>query len=52
MNGTCSCEVDETHRLTTCQECGTVCCRGCALEVGSTVYCAWCAIALPRAQAA
>ena len=35
-----------------CRECGTVCCRSCAVEVESEAYCRWCAMALTAAFSA
>ena len=34
-----------------CQECGTVCCRSCAMEIETTTYCRWCATHLTPAVA-
>lgn len=27
----------------TCHECGTSCCRSCAVEIEAKTYCRWCA---------
>ena len=29
-------------RPVACQECGTACCRSCALEIGTRTLCRWC----------
>ncbi len=38
--------------LRNCRECGTACCRSCAVEVESHAYCRWCAMALTPAVSA
>lgn len=43
--GTCECETAARGR-TSCQECGTACCRSCALEIETRTYCRWCATSL------
>ena len=44
---TCECETTLEHAAgTACQECGTACCRSCALEIDTQTYCRWCATSL------
>ena len=53
MNATCECgmTLEGPARRTGCQECGTVGCRSCSIEVETMTYCRWCAtsVAPPRA---
>lgn len=43
----CECEsLDCGASVALCQECGTTCCRSCALEVETRTYCRWCAPSL------
>jgi hypothetical protein len=45
MTTACACGMTLEHRSssTPCQECGTTCCRSCALDVANHIYCRWCA---------
>lgn len=49
------CECGTLHQgpaaHTGCQECGTIVCRTCAMEIQSTTYCRWCALRLAPATA-
>ena len=51
MTNTCECEttLDRAASAAPCQECGTACCRSCALEVETETYCRWCATSLVAA---
>lgn len=44
MNAHCECGMvhDAAARRTRCHECGTACCRSCALEIEAEIYCRWC----------
>jgi hypothetical protein len=47
MRRTCECEsLDPGAPATLCQECGTACCRSCALQIDTCTYCRWCATSL------
>ena len=54
MTSHCECALlhADPSVLRNCQECGTACCRSCAVEVGSQVYCRWCAMVLTPAVSA
>jgi len=48
MTPICECAQLHTDRavLRRCQECGSACCRSCALEIATHAYCRWCATSL------
>lgn len=48
MATACACGMTSEAPSTSmpCRECGTVCCRSCALEVETHPYCRWCATTL------
>jgi hypothetical protein len=49
---TCECAgLHEGPAVTACQECGTRCCRSCAVEIAAGVYCRWCAAHLAASAA-
>ncbi len=50
MNGACACGMSIESGSHGCQECGTACCRSCAIEVAANTYCRWCAMSLARAS--
>ncbi len=33
-----------------CRECGTACCRSCAIEIDVDLYCRWCAMSVAAAR--
>jgi len=46
MHADCECGTlhDHAGRRARCRECGTACCRSCALEIDAEIYCRWCAV--------
>src|SRR5207237_8407942 len=54
MNATCECgmTLEAPARRTGCQECGTVGCRSCSIEVDTITYCRWCATSVAPRRAA
>lgn len=46
--GTCDCgmTLEQPSGRTDCQDCGTACCRSCAIDLGQNTYCRWCATTL------
>src|SRR5256885_10913240 len=54
MNATCECgmTLEGPARRTGCQECGTVGCRSCSIEVETITYCRWCATSVAPRRAA
>lgn len=52
MRNACECGMALVEvRPLACHECGTACCRSCALEVGTQTLCRWCATAPVAARA-
>ena len=54
MSPHCECALlhADSAVLRSCRECGTACCRTCAIEIESQAYCRWCATAsLPSVSA-
>jgi hypothetical protein len=51
MMNTCECEttLERAASAAACHECGTACCRSCALEIETQTYCRWCATSLATA---
>ena len=51
MDITCQCgmTLEREQAAAGCRECGTACCRSCAIEVQETTYCRWCATSLAPA---
>ncbi len=54
MTPMCECAVLHGDRsvLRSCQECGSACCRSCAVEIESQAYCRWCAMSVTHARSA
>jgi hypothetical protein len=55
MTPICECALlhaDHRSVLRICQECGSACCRSCALEIESQAYCRWCAMSVMPALSA
>jgi hypothetical protein len=54
MTSLCECALlhADPSVVRNCDDCGTTCCRSCAVEVGSHAYCRWCATALTLAVSA
>ena len=51
MDGTCPCGVAlDSIGNNSCADCGTAFCRGCSVQISSTLYCGWCAASLARAS--
>jgi hypothetical protein len=44
---TCECGLlHDQPSTTSCHDCGTACCRSCALEIDARTFCRWCATLL------
>ena len=54
MNATCECgmTLEAPSRRTGCEECGTVGCRSCSIEMETITYCRWCATFVAQSHAA
>ncbi|MBI4255876.1 MAG: hypothetical protein HY616_12460 [Candidatus Rokubacteria bacterium] len=55
MHTNCECGMTierPATRIARCHECGTVCCRSCAIEMDAHTYCRWCATSLAPVHAA